>query len=197
MRIERIFPEEGKVYECLLVTRLNITPIGVIREGRYLKFKIFEGKSFEDLEIDNSAIIQVVDDPELLVAIAFNIFPKLELEKAKVLSIKKIKGYPWIEGKVECKEIKVVDELGESRAKLCRFIPLYIGTVKKIPRPISRADNILLELGVLGTRILVARKRGLNVNNLVRKAKELYETYLKLGGKSEIGEEIFKIIKGG
>ncbi|CAB49734.1 DUF447 domain-containing protein [Pyrococcus abyssi] len=195
MSLETLFPEEGKVYECLLITRSNVTPIGIVRIGDSLKFKIFEGKSFLDLEESSYAIVQVVDDVELLASLAFNFFPELELEDAVRVPLKKVKGYPWVEGVTNCKEILVKDELGESRAKACSLKPVYVGIVKRILKPISRADNYLLELAVLGTRILVARNRGINVRELEEEAEKVYMMYKKLGGNSKIGEKIYELIK--
>ncbi|WP_240921758.1 DUF447 domain-containing protein, partial [Thermococcus sp. 21S9] len=42
--------DEGKVYEVLLVTKSNLTPIGIIRKGNYFYFKLFEGKSFQEIK---------------------------------------------------------------------------------------------------------------------------------------------------
>lgn len=74
-----LFPEEDKVYEVLLSTKSNFTPIGVRRQGRVLKFRIFEGRSFRDLEECNYAIIQVVDDTELLAGLAYNLDVKFDV----------------------------------------------------------------------------------------------------------------------
>lgn len=130
MNLKELFPEEGKVYECILITKSNLTPIGIVRVGDFLKFKIFEGRSFEDLSISNFAIVQIVDDIELLVSLAFNIFPNLEFEPALKVPLKKIKGYPWVEGRVNCHKEVIEDEVGKSLAKNCTLTPIYIGMVK-------------------------------------------------------------------
>ncbi|AMM54825.1 DUF447 domain-containing protein [Pyrococcus kukulkanii] len=196
--IRQLFPHEDKVYETLLITSSNLTPVGVRRKNNCLFFRIFEGKSYRDLLRNTEAIIQIIPDAEFLVSIAFNIFPRIEFSPSKEVRIRRIKGYPWIEGYVECKKIVVVDSLGKSKALDCVFEPVYVGTVKAIPTPISRADNALLELGVLASRLLVGYSKGSSeTEKLKLKVRELYRLYKKLGGRSDIAEEIYMLAMRG
>lgn len=38
---------EGQVYELLLVSKSNVTPVGVVRRGATLHFKLFLEKALE------------------------------------------------------------------------------------------------------------------------------------------------------
>ncbi|ASJ16884.1 hypothetical protein A3L04_07255 [Thermococcus chitonophagus] len=191
--IREFFPVEGKTYEVLLITSSNLTPIGVVRESNILEFTIFEGKSYHDLLRNSEAVIQVVDDVELLVSLAFNVFPRLKFGKCKEVSLRKIEGYSWIEGYAQCKRTIISDFLGSSRALKCRLQPVAVGVTKTVPRAISRADNALLELGVFASRLLVARRRGIKADDLEEKVNYLYKMYKKLGGKSKIAEVIYNL----
>ncbi|AFK22830.1 hypothetical protein Py04_1256 [Pyrococcus sp. ST04] len=173
-----------------------MTPVGITRIGKFLYFKIFQGKSFDDLKKDNSVVIQIIDDPEILVALAFNFPISLKLEKCEKLELNRVAGYPWVEGHADCKVISVKDSLGESLARKCKVSPIYVGITQKTPRPISRADNYLIELGVIGSRALYALKKNLPIGTrLFKEVEKLYWEYRRLGGKSKIAEEIYNLCK--
>jgi hypothetical protein len=185
--------EEGKVYEVLLVTKSNVTPIGVVRKGNKFHFKLFGGKSFQEIKNSPFAVLHVIQDVELLIKAALNMELNIEFEDAKTVPIKRIKGMPaTIEGKVEWKEEQWKDELGETKVLSCVLTPTY-QEMSLIPiKPLSRADYALLEMGVLLTRLFVATRK--NKVDLARKIYskiwENYQLYKHLGGKSELAEKI-------
>ncbi|USS40028.1 DUF447 family protein [Thermococcus aggregans] len=184
--------EEGKVYEVLLATKSNITPVGVIRRGNKLNFKLFEGKSAKDIRNTPYAVIHITWDVELLVKAALNLPVEVEFEEAKSVPIKKIKDLPSIEGRVEFLERDIKDELGRAHMLECSLIPTYEDIHPMVFPPLSRADFHLLEMGIHITRLYVAT-RSLNVREsqkLYSKIWESYRLYKKLGGRSELAEKI-------
>ncbi|AEH24738.1 DUF447 domain-containing protein [Pyrococcus yayanosii] len=194
MSLQTLLPEEGKVYELLLVTKTNVTPVGVVRRGNILHFKLFEGRSFEDLKAWPYAVLHVVDDVELLVKAAFNFSLSLEFVPAEKVPLQRIEGFSWIEGSVKCLEGLIEDSLGSSQVLRCTFAPVHVGIIARPPRPLSRADCYLLELAVLASRILVARKRGIDSSKMLDKARELFGEYERLGGRSETAREIMRLL---
>ena len=181
--------EEGKVYEVLLVTRSNVTPVGVVREGERLRFKLFPGKSFREVLETGKASIQLTNDPELLVRTALNL--PVELEFVEANGHRWIKGLPGLYGRVEWKTERWKDELGETEVLLCEFIPEgeIEGTLPV--KPFSRADCLLVEMAVLFTRYLVRPDAESG-----RRILEMYELYTRLGGKSETSEYMVSILTG-
>ncbi|WP_456422080.1 DUF447 domain-containing protein [Thermococcus sp.] len=173
--------DEGKIYEVLLVTRSNVTPVGVIRNGKRLTFKLFPGRSFEEIQLTGSASIQLTNDPELLVRTALNLPVELEFEETE--GHRWIKGLPGVYGRVEWKLETWRDELGETEVLLCELIPE--GEIEGfLPlRPFSRADCVLVEMAVLFTRYLVRPEE-----RTKSKVLELYELYRHLGGTSRTAE---------
>ncbi|AHF80625.1 DUF447 domain-containing protein [Thermococcus paralvinellae] len=184
--------EEDKVYEVLLITKSNITPIGVVRKGNYFYFKLFEGKSFQEIKEYPFGIVHITQDVELLVKAALNLPINLEFEDAKKIPLRKIKKLSWIEGKIEFKESEIEDELGKSKVLKCKFIPLYGEIISSIVKPISRADYILLEMAVQLTRLFVAtRRHKVEVaQKLYSKIWQKYQEYKRLSGKSQLAEKI-------
>jgi len=180
--------EEGKVYEVLLVTRSNVTPVGVVREGERLKFKLFPGKSFREVLETSKASIQLTNDPELLVRTALNLPVELEfVEKTH----RWIKGLPGLYGSVKGRVEHWKDELGETEVLLCEFVPegRIDGTLPI--RPFSRTDCLLVEMAVLFTRYLVRpdEKTG-------AKILEMHSLYRRLGGRSETAQHIASFLTG-
>jgi len=169
--------EEGKVYEVLLVTRSNVTPVGVVRKGERLRFKLFPGKSFREVLEAGKASIQLTNDPELLVRTALNL--PVELEFVEINGHRWIKGLPGLYGRVEWKTERWKDELGETEVLLCELIPegKIEGTLPL--RPFSRADCLLVEMAVLFTRYLVKPEEKLRTRIL-----EMHSLYKHLGGRS-------------
>ncbi|NJE08850.1 DUF447 family protein [Thermococcus sp. M39] len=191
MKILELF-DEGKVYEVLLVTKSNLTPIGIIRKGNYFYFKLFEGKSFQEIKEHPFGVVHITQDVELLVKAALNIPIDVEFEDAKKIPLRKIKKLSWIEGKIEFEESEIEDELGKSRVLKCKFIPVYGEMVPSIVKPISRADYILLDMAVHLTRLFVATRRHKvdAAQKLYSKIWQGYQEYKRLGGKSELSEKI-------
>ena len=185
--------EEGKVYEVLLITKSNLTPVGVVRKGNYFYFKLFEGKSFYDIKGQPFGVMHITQDVELLVKAALNIPVELEFEDARKIPLKKIKNLSWIEGRVEFEESEIEDELGKSKVLKCKFIPLYGEIIPSIAKPISRADYILLEMAINLTRLLVASKRNRAEQEIYSKILHGYRKYRRLGGKSELAERIMEL----
>ncbi|WP_338064598.1 DUF447 domain-containing protein [Thermococcus indicus] len=74
------FLNEGQVYEVLLVTRSNAAPVGVVKRGNRLFFKLFGGKSAGELREHPYASLQVTNDVELIVKLALNLQMELEFE---------------------------------------------------------------------------------------------------------------------
>ncbi len=177
--------EEGKVYEVLLVTSSNVTPVGVIRKGGTLRFKLFPGKGFKDILKNSKASIQATNNVEFIVRAALNL--PLEAEFKGRDGFRWIKGLPGHYGRVEYQVSKWKDEVGESRILLGTFIPVGRIPGSLPPIPPSRADCTLLEMAVHFTRFLLSRDAG--TSELI---KALYCEYTRLGGHSEIAEYIVK-----
>ena len=173
--------DEGKIYEVLLVTKSNVTPVGVVKRGERLTFKLFPGRSFEEIQLTGSASIQLTNDPELLVRTALNLPVELEFEETE--GHRWIKGLPGVYGRVEWSLETWRDGLGETEVLLCELIPE--GEIEGLlpPRPFSRADCVLLEMAVLFTRYLVRPNE-----RTKSKVLELYELYRHLGGTSITAE---------
>ncbi len=171
--------EEKKVYEVLLVTRSNITPAGVVRDGKKLRFKLFPGKSFREVLETGKASIQLTNDPELLVRTALNLPLKLEFEEQN--GHRWIRGLPGVYGNVTSKVEHWEDNLGETEVLICELVPE--GKIEGMPplRPFSRADCVLVEMAVLFTRYLVNPREDLR-----EKILELYSVYRHLGGMSPV-----------
>ncbi|WP_297062103.1 DUF447 domain-containing protein [Thermococcus sp.] len=171
--------EEKKVYEVLLVTRSNITPVGVVRDGKKLRFKLFPGKSFREVLETGKASIQLTNDPELLVRTALNLPLKLEFEEQN--GHRWIRGLPGVYGNVTSKVEHWEDNLGETEVLICELVPE--GKIEGMPplRPFSRADCVLVEMAVLFTRYLVNPREDLR-----EKILELYSVYRHLGGMSPV-----------
>ncbi|WP_324736287.1 DUF447 domain-containing protein [Thermococcus sp. SY098] len=184
--------EEGKTYEVLLVTKSNVTPIGVVRRGDSLYFKLFEGKSFQEIKEHPFGVIHITQDVELLIKAALNIPINVEFENTKVIPLKRIKNLSWVEGRIEFKEDEIEDELGKSKVLKCKFIPLYGETIPAITKPLSRADFVLLEMTVHLTRLFIATRRHKvdAAQRLYSKIWQGYQEYKRLGGKSEFAEKI-------
>ncbi|WP_297420153.1 DUF447 domain-containing protein [Thermococcus sp.] len=180
--------QEGKVYEVLLVTASNVTPVGVVRRGDALEFKLFPGRSFEDLLKWPFASIQMTNDVELLVRFALNMSANVNI--AKDGNHRWIEGIPGWHGSVEYKLEKWRDKLGESEVLLGRFIPrgTIPGSLK--PVPVSRADCYLLEMAVHFTRLLVSGD-----HSLASRILELYREYRRFGGDSEVVDYIIEQVK--
>ena len=184
--------EEGKVYEVLLVTKSNVTPIGIVRRGNNMYFKLFWGKSFREIKEHPFGVIQITQDVELLIKAALNIPIDAEFENTKVISLKRIKNLSWVEGKIEFEEEEIEDELGKSKVLKCKFVPLYGEIIPAITKPLSRADFVLLEMAVHLTRLFVAtRRHKVDVaQKMYSKIWQGYQEYKRLGGKREFAEKI-------
>ncbi|NJD99873.1 DUF447 family protein [Thermococcus sp. LS1] len=181
---------EGQVYEVLLVTHSNATPVGVVRKGGILNFKLFGGRSAEELKTHPYASIQVTNDVELLVKLGLNIPVEVEFMDRK--PYRWIKGLPGVYGEVTLVEEIHEDELGKTTVLRCFLRPDGVIEGSLPPRPISRADYLLLEMAVDLTRLFVATR-----SLKVEAARKLYERiwlnyhmYKRFGGNSEIAEKM-------
>ncbi|WP_461866666.1 DUF447 domain-containing protein [Thermococcus sp.] len=180
--------ENGKVYEAILITRDNATPVGVVRNNQGLSFKLFEGKSFVDIMEFPFASIQITNDVELLIRLALNMPAKLKFYKLKKWRF--IEDLPGVYGRVKFNKRTWNDEFGESIILDCLLIPE--GNIKgSLPlKPLSRADYALLEMAIHFTRIPLAVKMHNDkmIKTLHSKIHEEYALYKHLGGKSELAE---------
>ncbi len=180
--------EDGKIYETILVTSNNATPVGVIKNGQTLFFKLFKGRSFVDITEFPFASIQITNDVELLIKLALNIPVELRFYKFKKWRL--IENLPGIYGRVEFNEKRWSDEFGESIILECLLMPE--GEVKgQLPlKPLSRADYALLEMAVYFTKIppLIKMSNVEMIKNTYLKIRERYELYRHLGGKSELAD---------
>ncbi|NJE10679.1 DUF447 domain-containing protein [Thermococcus sp. MAR1] len=182
--------KEGQVYEVLLVTKSNVTPVGVVRRGNRLFFRLFGGKSAEELKECPYASIQITNDAELLVKLGLN-FP-VNLEFEGIENFRWIKGLPGFYGRVDAHEEPYEDELGETMILVCSMTPEGEISGNLPSRPLSRADCMLIEMAVDLTRLIVAvgsGKRELSLK-LAEKIDENYGLYLRFGGGSETAERI-------
>lgn len=179
--------DEGKVYEVLLITESNVTPVGVVREGGKLKFKLFPGKSFREVLETGKASIQITNDPELLVRTALNL--PVTLEFVEKNGYRWIEGLPGLYGRVERRIELWGDSLGETEVLLCELTPE--GEIDgELPlRPFSRADCILVEMAVIFTRYRVKSEESLKEEIL-----KMYSLYTYLGGTSPTARHIVELL---
>jgi hypothetical protein len=185
------FLSEGQVYEMLLVTKSNITPVGVVRKGKRLFFKLFGGKSEEELGKYPYASLQSTNDAGLIVRLALNLPTQEKLELQENGNFRWIKGLPGVYGKVKSRWETHKDELGEARVLRCS-LTVY-GEIEGFltPRPFSRADCVLIEMAVDFTRLRVALSQNPEVaERLCKRIRENYSIYTHLGGKDEVGRKI-------
>lgn len=178
----------GKVYEVLLTTKSNVTPIGVVREGEILRFKLFKGRSFDDLLSTPEASIQITNDVELIVKSALNLDTDIGIVSNK--RWRWIKGLPGLYGIVQHEVAQWIDDLGETEVLQGKFIPEGEIQGRLPPRPFSRADCLLVEMAVLFTRFKVS-----SGEEMCKKIKGLYELYKHLGGDSQLAEYIMENLK--
>jgi len=178
---------ENKVYEVVLVTRSNITPVGVVKKGDSYVFKLFPGKSFNDLTVDNRAVLQFTNDTELLVKLALNW--KVELNIVEESGWRWIEGLPGIKGYVKGKREILRDSFGVSEVLKCSLTPLSSIDGILQPKPVSRADCILLEIGVLYTRFRLYED-----SRIAKRLREYLDLYFRLGGCSEIAHYIHSLL---
>ena len=176
---------EGKVYEVLLVTASNVTPVGVVREGKGLKFKLFPGRSFQDLLEDSRASVQITNEAELLVRYALNLEVDSQFEEKN--GWRWIKGLPGFYGVVKGEVRRWSDELGETEVLAAEFLPegRIPGELPTVP--FSRADCALVEMTVLFTRYSVAPRKDLG-----ERIRELHALYRRLGGHSRVADYIME-----
>ncbi|NJE61443.1 DUF447 domain-containing protein [Thermococcus sp. 21S7] len=184
------FLTEGQVYEVLLVTRSNVTPVGVVRKGNRLFFKLFGGRSAEELKEHPYASIQVTNDAELLVKLGLNL--PVSLEFAEGNRFRWVKGLPGFYGMVDIREEPYEDDLGKTTVLACSLEPGGIIEGMLPPKPFSRADCALVEMAVDLTRLIVAVKAGKREPSLKlgRRIEENYSLYLRFGGGSKTAERI-------
>ncbi len=185
--------KEGKIYEVILCSGKNVTPVGIVRNGNTINFKLFPGKSMEELKTGGCAVLQITRDAELLVRLALNIPIKEKTEELKGTTV--IRGLPWISGRVRSRGENLEDNLGSTPVLKCEFTPLECSEDVSDSTPISRADLYLLEMGVDVTRLMEAEKRGKKelLIKLRKRIIENYRTYRRLGGNSSVAELIVRI----
>ncbi|AFL95881.1 hypothetical protein CL1_1684 [Thermococcus cleftensis] len=191
------FLREGQVYEVLLVTRSNVTPVGVVRKGERLFFKLFGGKSAGELKEHPYASLQVTNDVELIVKLALNVPVKLEFEGNG--RYRWIKTLPGVYGRVKWREEPHEDELGKATVMKCSLEPAGVIAGVLPPMPLSRADFHLLEMAVDFTRLEVARRNGkIDVAKKLReRIVENYSSYRRFGGSSELAEAMMAALDEG
>ncbi|WP_148882092.1 DUF447 domain-containing protein [Thermococcus aciditolerans] len=184
------FLNEGQVYEVLLVTRSNAAPVGVVRGGNRLFFKLFGGKSAKELREHPHASVQVTNDVELIVKLALNLPVELEFEDRG--AHRWIRGLPGVYGPVMFTEEVHEDNLGKTSVLRCSLEPEGIIDGRLPPKPPSRADWHLLEMAVDFTRLGVALRNGKMeaAKKLRGRIVENYSSYLRFGGSSELAEII-------
>ncbi|WP_456366146.1 DUF447 domain-containing protein [Thermococcus sp.] len=180
------FFREGQVYEVLLTTRSNVTPVGAVREGQVLKFRLFEGRSYEDLLRDRHASIQVSNSAALIVSLALNDFSGIEVEKTG--PYRWIKSLPGLYGRTTCTEGSLKDAIGEARVLSCTFSPEGEIDGHLPPIPFSRADCLLVEMAVDFTRVRLAKGR--ERERLLKRFTENFRLYTRLGGNEKVARRM-------
>ncbi|ASJ01040.1 DUF447 domain-containing protein [Thermococcus gorgonarius] len=187
------FLSEGQVYEMLLVTQSNVTPVGVIRRGGTLFFKLFGGKSAEEIKRHPYASLQITNDAGLIVRLALNMPPKEGLTLVRRGEFRWVEGIPGFYGRVNWKLKDHEDELGRTRVLTCALDVLGIIEGSLVPRPFSRADCALIEMAVDFTRLKVAVNSNVNLaKRLCDRICENYNLYQRLGGSDPVGEKIME-----
>ncbi|MCD6372042.1 MAG: DUF447 family protein [Thermococcus sp.] len=182
------FLNDGQVYEVLLVTRSNAAPVGVVRREKGLFFKLFGGRSADELREHPYASVQVTNDVELIVRLALNLPVELEFEDRG--KYRGIRGLPGVYGPVTFTEEAHEDYLGKTSVLKCSLEPEGIIEGALPPRPLSRADLYLLEMAVDFTRLKVALKNGKAeaARKLRERMLESHSSYRRFGGRSELAE---------
>lgn len=191
------FFNEGQVYEVLLITRSNVAPVGVVRAGRVLSFRLFGGRSAGELGEYPYASIQITNDAELLVKLALNFETHLEFEGDG--RYRWIRGLPGVYGEVKSREKEYVDEIGKTKILECSLEPKGFIEGNLPPRPLSRADFHLIEMAVHLTRLLPAVEGGKEevVERLYDEVISNYRMYKRFGGRSEVADRMVKMAKAG
>lgn len=185
--------KEGQVYEMLLITKTNAAPVGVVKKGNVLLFKLFGGRSVEELMKWPHAVLQATSDAGLLVRLALNFPPEIELSFEESDPYRWIRGLPGVYGDVECRWRVHSDSLGVTEVLGCSFIPKG-DVVGLLPlRPFSRVDCALVEMAVDFTRLKVAAESSPNeAKKLFFRIKENYHLFSRLGGRDEVGRRIME-----
>ncbi len=184
---------DGQVYEMLLITKTNATPVGVVKKGNILSFKLFGGRSAEELTKWPHAALQATSDAGLLVRLALNFPPELELSFEETGTYRWIRGLPGVYGDVECKWRVHSDSLGVTEVLGCSLAPS--GDIPGLlpSRPFSRVDCALVEIAVDFTRLRVAAKSSPDeARRLFFAIKENYSLFSRLGGRDEVGRKIME-----
>jgi hypothetical protein len=187
------FLNESQIYEMILVTRTNAAPVGVVKRRKVLSFKLFGGKSAEELVKWPHAALQATNDAGLLVRLALNFPPKDELSFEEVSQYRWVKGLPGVYGDVECNREAYSDSLGKTEVLSCSLVPKGDIPGFLSPRPFSRADCALVEMAVDFTRLRVAAKSSPDeAKRLFSRIKENYRLFSRLGGRDEMGRKIME-----
>lgn len=181
---------EGQVYEVLLVTRGNVAPIGIVRRGKSLAFKLFGEKSVEEIIEHPYVSVQATNSAGLIVRLALNLPPEEKLEFEERGEYRWIKGLPGVYGDVKWKMREHSDELGTTQIFEAVLHPRGEIKVFLPPRPLSRADCLLIELAVDFTRLRIAR--GKTAEKLYRRMLSNYRLYRHLGGEDPLAEKIME-----
>ncbi|ACS33587.1 DUF447 domain-containing protein [Thermococcus gammatolerans] len=179
---------EGQVYEVLLVTRNNVAPVGVVRKGSKLHFRLFGGKSAEEIKEHPHVSIQFTNDAGLIVRLALNIPPEEELGFVEAGKYRWVKGLPGLYGDVEWETKEHSDEIGTTSVLDATMTPVGEIEGSLSPRPMSRADCALIEMAVDFTRLGVAR--GKKALELYRRMLRNYRLYGRLGGRDPIAKKM-------
>ncbi|AEO13947.1 DUF447 domain-containing protein [Thermococcus sp. AM4] len=179
---------EGQVYEVLLVTRGNVAPIGIVRKGPGLHFRLFGGRSAEEIREHPHVSIQFTNDAGLIVRLALNVPPAEKLEFVESGKYRWIKGLPGLYGDVEWEMREHSDEIGTAMVLEGVITPLGEIEGSLPPRPMSRADCALIEMAVDFTRLRAAK--GKKARELHTRMLASYRLYRRLGGRDWIAKKM-------
>ena len=181
---------EGQVYEVLLVTKGNVAPIGVVRDGQKLRFRLFGGRSAEEIQRHPHVSVQFTNDAGLIVRLALNLPSEKELEFSGYGKYRWIKGLPGVYGDVEWELKEHSDEIGTGVVLEGAVTPRGEINGALPPRPMSRADCALIEIAVDFTRLRVAK--GPKVRELYSRMLDNYCLYERLGGRDPVAKKIME-----
>ncbi|NJF24389.1 DUF447 family protein [Thermococcus sp. Bubb.Bath] len=177
----------------LLVTRTNVTPVGVVKREKALSFKLFGGRSAEELVKWPHAALQATNDVGLIVRLALNIPLDSELPFEESGPYRWIKGLPGVYGDVGCTRKAHSDSLGTTEILSCSLFPKADIPGLLPPRPFSRADCALVEMAIDFTRLGIAVNSPPDeAKRLFSKIKKNYALFSRLGGKDKMGRKIME-----
>lgn len=159
-------------------------------------------RTFRNICSTRAAVINLVDDPKLIVSQALKEIPDiettLEFERSDNIDAPKLSGAcAHIEIEIRSVErMRVLDEMGPSEVARVRGVVKNIEVIKPPPYGFRRVDFLLIESAILATRAIEALKRGRRsvAEGLIREIETHREKCAKIAPLSKEAELMMKIV---